>query len=77
MVKTLIKKQVFIQLKKKNDLFFEKLNGKELSYNNLNDLKLGLKLVAEFNSPACVIIKHAIPSSVAESKDIFCMEKSI
>ena len=55
----LIRKLVFIrQLKIK--LFFEKLNGKELSYNNLNDLRLGLKLVAEFSSPTCVIIKHAI-----------------
>ena len=41
-----------------------------LSYNNLNDLRLGLKLVAEFSSPTCVIIKHAIPSSVSEAKDI-------
>ncbi len=55
---------------KKNGLFYEQLNGKELSYNNLNDLKLGLKLISEFNAPTCVIIKHAIPSSVAESKDI-------
>ena len=50
--------------------FFEKLNGKELSYNNLNDLRLGLKLAAEFTLPTCVIIKHAIPSSVSEAKDI-------
>ena len=52
-------------------MFYEQLNGKELSYNNLNDLKLGLKLSAEFNLPSCIIIKHAIPSSVAESKNIF------
>ena len=29
-----------------------------------------MKLVAEFSSPTCVIIKHAIPSSVSEAKDI-------
>ena len=29
-----------------------------------------MKLSSEFNSPSCVIIKHAIPSSVAESKNI-------
>ena len=58
-------------LTKNNDLFYEKLNGKELSYNNLNDLKLGIKLSAEFIDPSCVIIKHAIPSSVAEAGDIF------
>ena len=63
-------KASFYSTTKNKNLFFEKLNGKELSYNNLNDLKLGLKLVAEFNSPTCVIIKHAIPSSVSEAKDI-------
>ena len=60
----------FYSTTKNKSTCFEKLNGKELSYNNLNDLKLGLKLTAEFSSPTCVIIKHAIPSSVSESKDI-------
>ena len=63
-------KASFYSMTKKRDLFFEKLNGKELSYNNLNDLKLGLKLASEFKKPACIIIKHAIPSSVSESKDL-------
>ena len=36
----------------------------------MNDLRLGLKLAAEFKYPSCVIIKHAIPSSVSESNDI-------
>ncbi|MBV69235.1 MAG: bifunctional phosphoribosylaminoimidazolecarboxamide formyltransferase/inosine monophosphate cyclohydrolase, partial [Pelagibacterales bacterium] len=36
-------KASFYSTTKNKNLFFEKLNGKELSYNNLNDLKLGLK----------------------------------
>ncbi len=60
----------FYSTAESNKTFFEKINGKELSYNNLNDIGLGLKLVSEFVSPTCVIIKHAIPSSVSESKDI-------
>ena len=61
-------------IKDDKSLFYEKLYGKELSYNNLNDLKLGLKLSAEFNLPSCVIIKHAIPSSVADQKHFGSVE---
>ncbi len=42
--------------------------GKELSYNNINDTDAAVELVAEFPSaegPACAIIKHANPCGVA------------
>ena len=39
----------------------EQLHGKELSYNNLNDLSAARLLAAEFTLPACVIVKHANP----------------
>ncbi len=42
--------------------------GKELSYNNINDTDAAFRLVAEFapaEGPACAIIKHANPSGVA------------
>ena len=42
--------------------------GKELSYNNINDTDAAFRLVAEFDSadgPAVAIIKHANPSGVA------------
>jgi phosphoribosylaminoimidazolecarboxamide formyltransferase/IMP cyclohydrolase len=42
----------------------EQLNGKELSYNNLNDLSGARALVREFDQPACVIVKHANPCGV-------------
>ena len=45
------------------------LQGKELSYNNLNDADAALELAAEFagQSPAVVIVKHANPCGVAQS----------
>ncbi len=41
------------------------LQGKELSFNNLNDADAAFRLVAEFETPAVAIIKHANPSGVA------------
>jgi len=44
------------------------LQGKELSYNNINDTDAAFELVAEFapeTGPACAIIKHANPCGVA------------
>ncbi len=43
----------------------EQLHGRELSYNNLNDLSAARLLVREFELPACVIVKHANPCGVA------------
>jgi phosphoribosylaminoimidazolecarboxamide formyltransferase/IMP cyclohydrolase len=41
------------------------LQGKELSYNNLNDTNAAFELVAEFAAPTVAIIKHANPCGVA------------
>jgi phosphoribosylaminoimidazolecarboxamide formyltransferase/IMP cyclohydrolase len=41
------------------------LNGKELSYNNLMDADGAWRLVTEFTTPACAIIKHANPCGCA------------
>jgi phosphoribosylaminoimidazolecarboxamide formyltransferase/IMP cyclohydrolase len=41
------------------------LQGKELSFNNLNDTDAAYELVAEFDEIACAIIKHANPCGVA------------
>ena len=43
----------------------EQLGGKQLSFNNLNDLSAARLLVREFALPACVIVKHANPCGVA------------
>ena len=41
------------------------IQGKELSYNNLNDTDAAFELAAEFDTPAMAIIKHANPCGVA------------
>lgn len=41
------------------------VQGKELSYNNLNDTDAAFALVQEFDEPAVAIIKHANPCGVA------------
>lgn len=46
------------------------IQGKELSYNNLNDTDAAFELVAEFKDPAVAIIKHANPCGVATAKDL-------
>ena len=43
----------------------EQVQGKDLSYNNLNDTDAALELVCEFDAPAVAIIKHANPCGVA------------
>jgi phosphoribosylaminoimidazolecarboxamide formyltransferase/IMP cyclohydrolase len=46
----------------------EQLQGRELSYNNINDTDAAYELVSEFDpktSAACAIIKHANPCGVA------------
>jgi phosphoribosylaminoimidazolecarboxamide formyltransferase/IMP cyclohydrolase len=49
-----------------------KLQGKELSYNNLVDLEAARRIIAEFtDSPAATIIKHTNPCGTAEATSIF------
>lgn len=44
--------------------------GKELSYNNINDLNEGLDLIREFEEPTAVAIKHGNPCGVASDESI-------
>jgi phosphoribosylaminoimidazolecarboxamide formyltransferase/IMP cyclohydrolase len=46
------------------------IQGKELSYNNLNDTDAAFECVAEFDTPAVVIVKHANPCGVATAHDL-------
>jgi phosphoribosylaminoimidazolecarboxamide formyltransferase/IMP cyclohydrolase len=45
--------------------YFEKLHGKELSYNNILDINASASLCAEFDEPTVVITKHNNPCGVA------------
>jgi phosphoribosylaminoimidazolecarboxamide formyltransferase / IMP cyclohydrolase len=42
-----------------------KLHGRALSFNNVLDLDSARRLLAEFEEPACVIVKHNNPAGVA------------
>ena len=46
------------------------VQGKSLSYNNLNDTDAAFEAVAEFDRPAVVIVKHANPCGVAVAVDL-------
>lgn len=49
------------------------LQGKELSYNNINDTDAAYECIGEFDArrtAACVIVKHANPCGVAEGSDL-------
>ena len=46
------------------------LQGKPLSYNNLNDTDAAFELAAEFTDPTIAIIKHANPCGVASAADL-------
>jgi len=48
----------------------QKLHGKELSYNNINDSDAAFELISEFELPAIAIIKHANPCGVSENLNI-------
>lgn len=48
----------------------KQLQGKELSYNNLNDADAAIALVSEFAEPTVAIIKHANPCGVATSDSL-------
>ena len=48
----------------------EQLHGRQLSFNNLNDLSAARRLLGEFQLPACVIVKHANPCGVAVAASI-------
>ena len=52
---------------------FEQHQGKELSYNNINDTDAAFELVSEFlpkDGPACAIIKHANPCGVSRGETL-------
>ena len=48
----------------------QKLHGKALSFNNVLDLDAARSLCADFEPPACVIVKHNNPCGVAIGGDL-------
>lgn len=55
---------------KKYNVKYNKLHGKEISYNNLNDMYAAIKAIKEFKNPAAVAIKHTNPCGIAEADSL-------
>ena len=63
------KSSIYINDLKEDELGLKKLNGKELSYNNYNDIFAGIEILfSEKKIPTTVIIKHANPCGVSSNK---------
>ncbi len=52
------------------DACFEKLHGKELSFNNILDISAATNLIAEFEEPTVAILKHTNPCGVGTDEDL-------
>jgi phosphoribosylaminoimidazolecarboxamide formyltransferase / IMP cyclohydrolase len=49
---------------------FEKLHGKELSFNNILDISAATNLIGEFKEPTVAILKHTNPCGVGSDADL-------
>jgi phosphoribosylaminoimidazolecarboxamide formyltransferase/IMP cyclohydrolase len=49
---------------------FEKLHGKELSFNNILDVSAATNLIAEFEAPTVAILKHTNPCGIGSDVDL-------
>ncbi len=52
------------------DRYFEKLHGKELSFNNILDISAATSLISEFSEPTVAILKHTNPCGVGTDGDL-------
>ena len=52
------------------DQHFEKLHGKELSFNNVLDISAATNLIGEFDAPTVAILKHTNPCGVGSDVDL-------
>src|SRR6266498_188860 len=52
------------------DKYFEKLHGKELSFNNILDISAATNLIGEFEQPTVAILKHTNPCGVGSDANL-------
>src|SRR4051812_21379816 len=52
------------------DELFQKLHGKELSYNNILDISAASDLIEEFSEPTVAILKHTNPCGIGSDTDL-------
>lgn len=52
--------------------FIDCFHGKQLSYNNFNDVDAAVRLITDFNDakPTCAIFKHTVPCGVASADSL-------
>jgi phosphoribosylaminoimidazolecarboxamide formyltransferase/IMP cyclohydrolase len=50
--------------------YFEKLHGKELSFNNILDITAATRLIGEFAKPTVAILKHTTPCGVGSDDNL-------
>ena len=63
------KSSIYINSLKNDDINLQQLSGKELSYNNYNDIFASLDILfSNLKTPSTVIIKHANPCGVSSNK---------
>jgi phosphoribosylaminoimidazolecarboxamide formyltransferase/IMP cyclohydrolase len=61
--------QTFADYDNASILTAKQLQGKPLSYNNINDANVAMGLAYSLTEPSCAIIKHATPCGVAKSEN--------
>ncbi|WP_188455099.1 bifunctional phosphoribosylaminoimidazolecarboxamide formyltransferase/IMP cyclohydrolase [Virgibacillus oceani] len=49
----------------------EQLHGKELSYNNIQDANAALEIIADFDEPAAIAVKHMNPCGIGIGETIY------
>ena len=69
--------QLQSRVERKSVLASEQIQGKPLSFNNINDTDAAFELVSEFDVPSIAIIKHANPCGVASAVDDAADMKSV
>ncbi len=52
------------------DEHFQKLHGKDLSYNNILDITAASELIEEFSEPTVAILKHTNPCGIGSDADL-------
>ena len=52
------------------DQCFEKLHGKELSFNNILDISAATNLIGEFKEPTVAILKHTNPCGIGTDENL-------
>lgn len=52
------------------DAYFDKIQGKEISYNNLQDIAAACDLIAEYKAPTFAVLKHNNPCGIASRATI-------